>query len=130
MKASRTVMHALVATFTVEITLHTPDRSRHKAFVARPPTSTTGHVVLVVGSGKECRVHADCWNGIPDFLRGRGWVRIGATHSSSGNETLQSYLDGRADWYTASYVASVLVHAGIAEVDAGTPNKIMLMPGW
>jgi hypothetical protein len=34
-----------------------------------------------------------CWDGIPNFLRGKDWVKIGAKHDVAKKGTLEEYLD-------------------------------------
>jgi hypothetical protein len=55
----------------------------------------------------------DCLEGIPDVLRDRGWVRIGANRDVVGTPgTLDAYLKGCLKRQTADYVAVVLERAG------------------
>ena len=63
-----------------------------------------------------------CWDGIPDFLRDRGWVRIGANKGPAPKDSLQEYDDtfhskGKPSQFEAGYVASVLEHLRIVEID-------------
>ena len=67
--------------------------------------------------------------GIPAFLRGRDWVRIGAVkESSSIPGTLDQYLkENLTKRMTAGYVARILVDAGIVEADPEPPAKVRLL---
>ena len=67
-------------------------------------------------------VPRDCWDGIPVFLSGRGWVRIGANKGQAPKDSLQEYDDtfhskGKPSQFEANYVASVLEHLRIVEID-------------
>lgn len=37
-------------------------------------------LVFFVGTKTKIKVSKACWNGIPDFLKGKDWVKIGAKH--------------------------------------------------
>ena len=73
-----------------------------------------------------------CWDGIPDFLRGKPWVRIGSKHDVAEKGTLEEYLDTHQNPHQhrhpswGSYVVPVLEHLGIVEVDHCTPSKVRL----
>lgn len=63
-----------------------------------------------------------CWDGIPDFLTPKRWVRIGANKGPLPKGSLQEYDDkfhsqGKPSQFEANYVASVLEHLKIVEVD-------------
>lgn len=85
-------------------------------------------VVVRVGAGWFIRIPAECWEGIPDFLRGRGWVLIGATHgkppSGSFDEYLQRFTHGTS---AVSYVVPILEKIGLVQVDRKRPQKIRLV---
>ena len=73
-----------------------------------------------------------CWDGIPDFLRGKGWVRIGPNFGVAPEKSLQEYLDrfwsqGKTHSSEANNVASVLEHLGIVEIDHNRPSKVRLI---
>jgi hypothetical protein len=65
----------------------------------------------------------------PKFLQGKGWVKIGASHStteasiSTFDDFLKTYNSGVS---TASYVVSILEKIGIIEVNRVRPAKIRL----
>ena len=80
-----------------------------------------------------------CFDGIPDFLRGKGWVLIGPRYDTAPIETLQEHLDfvgwgqgsigsdqKKSHTSDANYVASVLGHLKIVEVDPHIPSKVRL----
>jgi len=67
----------------------------------------------------------------PRFLRGKGWVRIGAVHELSSETSLDSFLKRFSHGTSlASYVASLLELAGIAEIDRTRPAKIRLVASY
>lgn len=85
-------------------------------------------VTFRVGVGKwKTKVPAKCWEGIPAYLRGRGWVRIGASHETAETGTLEAYLDQVVKTSSSSYVVPVLEKIGIVEVDYNRPAKIRLI---
>lgn len=73
-----------------------------------------------------------CWDGIPDFLRCKDWVKIGQKHDVAEKGTLEEYLDTRHNPHQhrhpswGSYVVPVLEHLGIFEVDHRRPSKVRL----
>ena len=92
-----------------------------------------GMLVFHVGTKTRIKVPRACWNGIPNFLRGKDWVRIGARHDVAPSGTLEEYLDkfwseGKTHASAANYVASVLDYLGIVVLDRNRPSKIRLNP--
>jgi hypothetical protein len=89
-------------------------------------------LVFFVGAKTKIEVPKACWNGIPDFLRGRDGVRIGAKHECTRKVlrgSLERYLDecpNKTSASAGSYVASVLGHLKIVEVDPHRPSKVRL----
>ncbi|MCW4035400.1 MAG: hypothetical protein NWF03_08565 [Candidatus Bathyarchaeota archaeon] len=80
-------------------------------------------------------VSKDCWNGIPDFLRSRGWVPIGAKHEVLENlshGTLERYLreisvkDTRRE-SQGCYVVPLLEHLKIVEVRYNKRSEVKLI---
>ena len=89
------------------------------------------HIVFLVGTTTRIKIPRACWDGIPNFLRGKGWVKIGAKHDVAPSGTFEEYLDqywseGKSHASGASYVVPVLEHLGIVEVDHRIPSKIKL----
>jgi hypothetical protein len=69
--------------------------------------------------------------GVPDFLRGRGWVVIGSVYSTDSQPgSLDEYLKLFLKRSTASWVAVVLERAGVLDIDRSRPARIKLRPGW
>ena len=78
-------------------------------------------------------VSKQCWNGIPNFLKNKGWVLIGANHIAStklDEGTLEKYLryytTSKSKHSQASYVAPLLEYLKIVDVDHNRPSKIKL----
>ena len=106
------------------MTIHTS--VRRASFVV--DTVDERGVVLLLGRGRfRTPLSWDCLEGIPSFLRGRGWVRIGGVFSVDSDP---GALDGYMKQYTkraaANWVASLLTKAGIVEVDPEPPARIRL----
>jgi hypothetical protein len=79
-------------------------------------------------------VSKNCWNGIPNFLKGKGWVRIGAEHvvlEKLPIGTLERYLrensvSDKSRESQGCYVAPLLEYLNIVEVYHGIPSKVRL----
>jgi hypothetical protein len=87
-------------------------------------------ITLVLGTQWKTEIPANCWEGIPDFLKGKGWVVIGAIHDYGAVPgTLEDYVNKTKPQKrsTGNYVASVLEIAGIAEINRKPPSKIRLI---
>lgn len=67
-----------------------------------------------------------CLEGVPRYLRGQGWVPVGANRDVNGNYGLDGYLKHWIKRQTANYVAVVLERAGVLELDRGRPAKVRL----
>jgi hypothetical protein len=66
-----------------------------------------------------------CLEGVPGFLRGRGWVNVGANRDVNNDEpTLDGYLKRCIKRQTANYVAVVLERAEVVELDRQTPARV------
>ena len=91
----------------------------------------TDKVVFFVGAKTRIKIPRACWDGIPTFLRSKGWVMIGSRHDTAPSGTFEEYLDqwwsqGKTHASGASYVVPVLEHLGIVEVDHNMPSKVRL----
>lgn len=82
----------------------------------------------------EIAVSKDSWNGLPDFLKDKSWVKIGAKHEASpyvDDFTLEKYLrkttESKSKHSQASYVAPLLEYLRIVQVDRDRPTKIRLI---
>jgi hypothetical protein len=70
----------------------------------------------------------ECLEGIVPFLAGRGWVEIGTKYDTRADPaTLDGYLKGYLKRATAGWVAAVLEHAGVVEVDRRPPAHVRLV---
>lgn len=89
-------------------------------------------IVLLLGATRAWTpVSWQCLEGIPEFLRNRGWVVVGGMHSVEADPgTLDEYLKGWLKRHVANYVARVLAGAGVVEVDHGPPVRVRLRPGF
>jgi hypothetical protein len=108
-------------------TFHTPVREVPFTIDSIDPK----HVTFCVGAKTRIKIPRACWDGVPNFLRGRGWVEIGAKHDVAPRGTFEEYLDlfwseGKTHASGASYVVPILEHLGIVEVDHRIPSKIRL----
>jgi hypothetical protein len=73
-----------------------------------------------------------CWDGIPEFLKNKGWVKIGANYGTAQQGSLQEYIDrfhsqGKTHSSEANDIASILERLGIIEIDRNRPAKIRLL---
>ena len=106
--------------------LYTPvDRHSFKIFFDKE------EVVFFVGAKTRIKIPRACWDGIPSFLRGKDWVKIGARHNTAPLGTFEEYLDqywkqGKTHASGASYVVPVLEYLKIVEVDHNRPSKVKL----
>ena len=75
------------------------------------------------------------WNGIPDYLNGEGigdgWFPIGAKHGKATEGTLQWHSDqffslDKTHSADACYLASVLKHLDIVEINPNKPSRVRL----
>lgn len=109
--------------------LYTP--VRRAQFKVDSVDAENGMVVFFVGTKTRIKIPKVCWDGVPGFLRGKDWVKIGARHNTAPLGTFEEYLDqywkqGKTHASGASYVVPVLEHLGIVEVDHGIPSRIRL----
>jgi len=64
-----------------------------------------------------------------DYLRGKDWIRVGANRDTRGNPgTLDWYLKQHVVRQTANYVAALLAHAQVLELDDARPARVRLRP--
>jgi hypothetical protein len=69
--------------------------------------------------------------GVPDLLRGRGWVAIGSLYSTDSQPgTLDEYLKSYLKRATAGWVAVVLERAEVLAIDRSRPARVKLRSGW
>lgn len=88
-------------------------------------------LVFFVGTKTLIPIPIAIWNDIPNFLIGKGWVRIGARYDTAQKRTLQEYIDqhpsrGTQHSSDANYVASVLEYLKIVDVKHSQNSEIKL----
>ena len=86
-------------------------------------------VVLLLGAGEApTRFSWECLEGVGAYLHGRGWTEIGSTYDTSARTgTLDEYLKQYVNRATAGWVAVVLEHAGVIEIDRRRPACVRLL---
>ncbi|MCU7729823.1 hypothetical protein ODJ79_39415 [Actinoplanes sp. KI2] len=89
---------------------------------------TSDALILLFGPKKtRTAISWACLEGIPDYLRGRQWVRVGANRDVQGDQdALDGYVKQFIKRQTADYVAVVLERAGIVELDRARPARVKL----
>jgi hypothetical protein len=117
------VMSILMGKLKAGDVLVTPVRAKKFKVESISPSSIT----LILGKKWRTPIPANCWNGIPNYLKGKDWVEIGAIHGISKPGTLENYIDGFVPRSAGNYVASILEHAGIVEIDRNLPSKVRLV---
>jgi hypothetical protein len=84
-------------------------------------------LVLLVGAKEAWTpISWRCLEGVPGYLRGRAWVRIGSEFDDGVEGTLDAYLKGFIARATAPWVAVVLETAGVVLVDRDRPARVRL----
>ena len=85
-------------------------------------------IVLLLGKKQAWTpLRWDCLEGVPVFLRGKGWVDIGSKFDTSADpSTLDGYLKNCIKRATAGWVAVVLERSGVVEIDRGRPARVRL----
>src|SRR3989337_972079 len=82
---------------------------------------------LMLSSSSEVRTHL-AWTGfegVPEFLRGRGWALVGGSAGDTQG-TLEGYLKKWGVCGAGPLVARLLAAAGIIETELGPPLRIRL----
>ena len=84
---------------------------------------TDSEKVLIEAGRTPCtiKILASALEEAPNFLRGKGWVKIGPAQENSDEPSLDTLARTRAP-----YVAPLLELAAIAEIDRNRPAKIRL----
>lgn len=124
MSAQGKVESAIRRAIPTGSTLRTPSRS--KPFIV--DTIDGDGVLLLLGKGQtRARLSWECLEGIPRFLKGRGWTEVGSKYEMEGEAgTLDGYLKDHIKVTTAGWVARVLEEAGVIELDYGRPLRVRL----
>ena len=86
-----------------------------------------GVVILPGGGRARTRLSWYCLEGMPAFLKDRGWVLVGRTSSSESDlGTLGEYLSTCGMGGSAYRVAAVLQAAGVVESEQTHPLRVRL----
>lgn len=119
---------AIRAAVSLDTPLRTPS-GRGRFTVTR---YTTDGLVLLLGA-KEAWTPLP-WSaleGVPDLLRGQGWVRVGGVYSMDmAQGTLDAHLKQYLARATAGWVAVVLEVAEVVHLDRTPPAKVELASTW
>ena len=85
-------------------------------------------IVLLLGKGRWATpIGWKCLEGAADFLRGRGWIRVGANRDVGGKPgTFDEYMKAHLQTQTANYVAVLLERAGVVELSTARPAHVRL----
>jgi len=89
-------------------------------------------IVLLLGKGRwETRIPWEALEGIPELLRGRGWVRTtGSFAPESDTTSLSGFLKQFVNRETANWVAVVLDKAEVIDLDRSRPLSARLRHGF
>jgi hypothetical protein len=122
------VERAIKRTFTPPVFLTTLSRSA--PFVLEKFT-LQGLVLLLGAQQTATPITWECLEGLPDYLRGRGWVRIGSKYEMTADlGTLDAYLKGCIARATGGWVAAVLEEAEVLDLLRGRPAEVRLRRGF
>ena len=119
------VMRILLGKLKDGDTLGTPVRG--KEFIVKHISEA--EVLLVIGKNRRTAIPAECLNGIPNFLKGKDWVEIGAIHDYACKPgSLEDCINNSKPEKTSAgnYVASILEYTGIVDIDRRVPSKVRL----
>ena len=125
----RAGVHAAV-TVQSAITAAIPPGATLETLTRREPFVVAGYrddaMVLLLGPQRSrTPVQWQVWKELGAWLATRGWTELGAGRGQpTSSESLNGFLDARISRSTGSYVAAILVEAGLAEADGGRPLRI------
>lgn len=113
------------------LVLYTP--VKRKRFVVKSIESKRERMVFLAGT-TPIEVSKKCWNGVPDFLRGKGWVEIRPEHvvldklreGSFEKYLRENSLDDTTRESQGSYAVPLLKYLDIVEVNPSPPSRIRL----
>lgn len=118
----------------IRASLHPPADLRTPAQGARftfQEMNTDGIVLLLGAKRAHTALDWECLEGIPDYLRGKGWMKIGTKFEVNGEaHTLDIYLKACIKRATAGWVAALLEAAGIVEISRNRPAELRLRSGF
>ena len=82
-------------------------------------------VMLEVGSKKIIiTIPSHCFQKLADFLKGREWVEIGATHGTPPSGSVDELLQKCAGRSVASYMIPIFERVGFVEVSRKRPMRV------
>jgi len=86
-------------------------------------------IILLFGSAEtQTRITWECLDGVPAFLGGKDWVRIGGRFNvEPETRTLDGYLKLWIKRATAPWVAVALETAGLVEINRSKPARLRLI---
>lgn len=113
--------------FTHSERLYTPAKKRPFEIVVKQDVPNDELFLLLGGKRTPTSIRWECLEGIPDFLKGKDWVRIGGVFDTRGDPTtLDGYLKKCIKRATAGWIAVALEEAGIVEIDRRRPLRVRL----
>ena len=97
--------------------------SRRSSFIYKK--SSQSKVYLEVGDSRtKISIPSLCFDTLPEYLEGKGWVRIGATHGMPPQGSIDEYLQQLTGGLSvASYVLPILEELDIIEFNSTRPMK-------
>ena len=89
-------------------------------------------IVLLLGEHRAYTpLSWECLEGIADYLRGRGWMKIGSKYAVTADpDTLDAYLKRCIKTATAGWVAAVLEYVGVVGINRSRPATVRLEAGY
>ena len=126
-RVERAIRETFQGPLAPPVTLRT--YGQHKPFRLREIDARG--IVMLLGDGETyVRLSWKCLEGIPDFLLGRGWVRVGGSKRKSGEVgTLDEYLKRNCTTTLVSrWLVVVLTRAGVVDVREERPLRVRLRP--
>ena len=117
-----TVQSAITATIPPGATLETLTRREPFVFAGYRDEA----VVLLLGPQRSrTPIPWQVWEDLGAWLAARGWTELGAGRGqATSSDSLNGFLDARISRSVGSYVAAILVEAGLVEADGGRPLRI------
>ena len=112
------------------ITTAIPPGATLETLTRREPFVVAGYrddaMVLLLGPQRSrTPIPWQVWEELGAWLAARGWTELGAGRGQpTSPESLNGFLDARISRSAGSYVAAILVEAGLAEADGGRPLRI------
>lgn len=112
------------------ITAAIPPGATLETLTRREPFVVAGYrdeaIVLLLGPQRSrTPIPWQVWDELGTWLAARGWTELGAGRGQpTSPESLNGFLGARISRSAGSYVAAILLEAGLAEADGGRPLRI------